>query len=93
MELTELYPNDPCKAMLDKYFVYKHLSPELQEVSEPICQLARDMYMLLPPGPEKTSGMRKLLEAKDCFVRAALDKKHGLSERFGYNGSGLKEEG
>ena len=24
-------------------------------------------------GPELTAGLRKLLEAKDCFVRAALD--------------------
>ena len=28
--------------------------------------------MLLKEGPEKTTGMRKMLEAKDCFVRAAL---------------------
>lgn len=28
----------------------------------------------LPDGPELTAGLRKLLEAKDCFVRAALDK-------------------
>lgn len=27
----------------------------------------------LPNGPEKSAGLRKLLEAKDCFVRAALD--------------------
>lgn len=26
----------------------------------------------LPDGPELTAGLRKLLEAKDCFVRAAL---------------------
>jgi hypothetical protein len=26
----------------------------------------------LPDGPEKSAGLRKLLEAKDCFVRAAL---------------------
>ena len=25
----------------------------------------------LPDGPEKSAGMRKLLEAKDCFVRCA----------------------
>jgi hypothetical protein len=28
----------------------------------------------LPDGPELTVGLRKLLEAKDCFVRAALDR-------------------
>ena len=26
----------------------------------------------LPDGPEKSAGLRKLLEAKDCMVRAAL---------------------
>ena len=26
----------------------------------------------LPDGAEKSAGLRKLLEAKDCFVRAAL---------------------
>jgi hypothetical protein len=27
----------------------------------------------LPEGAELTAGLRKLLEAKDCFVRSALD--------------------
>jgi hypothetical protein len=26
----------------------------------------------LPDGPEKSAGLRKLLEAKDCFVRAKI---------------------
>ncbi len=29
----------------------------------------------LPEGPELTAGLRKLLEAKDCFVRAAMAAK------------------
>ncbi|PRY56421.1 hypothetical protein B0I28_10970 [Glycomyces artemisiae] len=33
------------------------------------------MIAALPDGPELTAGLRKLLEAKDCFVRAALDRK------------------
>lgn len=33
-----------------------------------------DMLDLIPQdGPELTAGLRKLLEAKDCFVRASLD--------------------
>lgn len=55
-----------------KYFEYSHLPPKLQEVSKPICELAHQLDKLLPDGPEKTVGMRKLLEGKDCFVRAAL---------------------
>lgn len=55
-----------------KYFKYEHLPPKLQEVSKDLCELARTMDATLPDGPEKSAGLRKLLEAKDCFVRAAL---------------------
>ena len=58
---------------VDKYFVYTHLPPHLQEVSKPIADLAKLMDESLPDGAEKSAGMRKLLEAKDCFVRAKLD--------------------
>jgi hypothetical protein len=35
--------------------------------------LAVLMVDQLPDGPELTAGLRKLLEAKDCFVRAGLE--------------------
>lgn len=57
-----------------KYFEYKHLPEKLQAVSKPFHALAHEMEETLPDGPEKSAGMRKLLEAKDCFVRAALEK-------------------
>lgn len=56
-----------------KYFVFAHLPAHLQIVSKPLAQLADLLEQLLPSGPELSAGMRKLLEAKDCFVRAALD--------------------
>lgn len=34
--------------------------------------LAETMTEMLADGPELTAGLRKLLEAKDCFVRALL---------------------
>lgn len=55
-----------------KYFEYAHLPPHLQEVSKPIGELAKLMDDQLPDGPEKSAGLRKLLEAKDCLVRAKL---------------------
>lgn len=56
-----------------KFFDYEHLSrPELRHVSKLCHDLAEDMIHNLPDGPELTAGLRKLLEAKDCFVRAAL---------------------
>lgn len=55
-----------------QHFTYEHLKPNLREVSKPICDLARTIDESLPDGPEKSAGLRKLLEAKDCFVRASL---------------------
>lgn len=55
-----------------QYFKYEHLKPELQEISKPLSELAHLMEEVLPDGPEKSAGMRKLLEAKDCFVRSKL---------------------
>lgn len=40
-------------------------------MSKPVCELAHQMAKDLPEGPELTTGLRKLLEAKDCLVRAA----------------------
>ncbi len=57
---------------VDRYFTYSHLPQHLQSIAEPISTLARLMDEVLPDGSEKSAGMRKLLEAKDCFVRAAL---------------------
>jgi len=56
-----------------KYFSWQHLPPKLQTVSKPICELAEQLDQMLPDGPEKTTALRKLLEAKDCAVRAAMD--------------------
>lgn len=56
-----------------RWFTYDHLPENLQTTSAVCCQLAALMDEALPEGPEKTTGMRKLLEAKDCFVRARLE--------------------
>lgn len=57
-----------------RYFDYEHLThPVLIEASAPFCELAREIDARLPDGPEKSAGLRKLLEAKDCIVRAALE--------------------
>lgn len=59
-------------APIRKYFTSEHLPEHLREVSKPFCELAEQMDNTLPDGPEKSAGLRKLLEAKDCFVRAQL---------------------
>lgn len=58
---------------VDKYFASAHLPDHLRKVSEPFSQLRFLLDSQLPDGPEKTVCFRKLLESKDCAVRAALD--------------------
>ncbi len=55
-----------------KFFEFKHLPENLQAVSGEFYTLACKMDALLPPGPEKSVCLRKLLEGKDAAVRAAL---------------------
>lgn len=55
-----------------RYFKYAHLPQALQDISKPFGELAEKMDETLPDGAEKSAGLRKLLEAKDCAVRAAL---------------------
>jgi len=57
-----------------KYFRYDHLPEHLQMVSREFYILAHRMNDKLLDGPEKSAGLRKLLEAKDCMVRASLEK-------------------
>jgi hypothetical protein len=55
-----------------RYFEYAHLPAALQQISKPLGELAVKFDAELPDGAEKSAGLRKLLEAKDCFVRAKL---------------------
>ena len=55
-----------------QFFAWAHLPPKLQAVSEPFAKLADHLEATLPSNAEKSTALRKLLEAKDCFVRAKL---------------------
>lgn len=58
-----------------QFFKYEHLPPHLQEVSKPFADLANSIVVTLPSNPERSTALRKLLEAKDCAVRAVLFKQ------------------
>lgn len=60
-----------------QFFSFEHLKPELREVSAPFGGLAKWMVDHLPRNPERTVALRKLLEAKDCAVRARLFRSEG----------------
>jgi hypothetical protein len=71
-----------------QFFQYGHLPSNLQMISKPFCDLAHAIVLgdnqphsvigtvtfgpPLPRNPERTVALRKLLEAKDCAVRALL---------------------
>jgi len=58
-----------------QFFAYSHLPAHLQAVSKPFGELADQIVTTLPSNPERTVALRKLLEAKDCAVRALLFKE------------------
>lgn len=55
-----------------QFFYYSHLPEHLQVVSRPFYELALHICSTLPSNPERTVALRKLLEAKDCAVRASI---------------------
>lgn len=61
----------PATAAILEFFDYGHLPPHLAAVSKPFADLA---YKVAEDteGAETTTCLRKLLEAKDCAVRATL---------------------
>lgn len=59
---------------LMQFFAYEHLPEHLRAVSRPFGELAKALDETLPSNPEKTVALRKLLESKDCAVRAVLYK-------------------
>lgn len=75
-------------ARMLEHFTFDHLPALLQEVSSACAGLARHMATSLDSedaaaGAEVTTGLRKLLEAKDCFVRARVVlEKHRTAERL-----------
>lgn len=54
-----------------QFFKYDHLPQHLQAVSKSFADLAEKLKEL-PNNPERSTAFRKLLEAKDCAVRAVL---------------------
>ena len=64
----------PAPEPLLQFFNWEHLPPHLAAVSQPFGELARGLVVSLPRNPERTVALRKLLESKDCAVRALLFK-------------------
>lgn len=68
MEPTEL---DPAILHFLPLFEYDHLPTHLRDVSAPFCDLAGKCAYELE-GPVAVECLHKLLEARDCAVRAVV---------------------
>lgn len=55
-----------------QFFSFAHLPAPLKGVSQQFFELAANMEETLPRNPETDAMFRKLLEAKDCAVRALI---------------------
>lgn len=64
---------EPIEPMM-QFFEFAHLPEHLQVVSAKFYELACSIVAILPRNPERTVALRKLLESKDCAVRARLFK-------------------
>jgi len=63
------------RAVVDaaQWFTWGHLPEGFpRDLSAGVANLADFAINVLPDTPELTHGLRRLLEAKDCFVRAAI---------------------
>ncbi len=71
----EIQPHEApvsCDEPILKFFTWKHLPDHLQSIARPFAMLADRVVKTTLRSPERTACLRKLLEAKDCAVRAAV---------------------
>ncbi len=72
--MTELNERHPSTVHMRKMLKPNvNLPSKLYQIAADCDDLGTSMIDRVDDSPELTAGLRKLLEAKDCFVRAALD--------------------
>lgn len=57
-----------------QFFVWDHLPEDIAKVSQPFQFLAMEIFNGLPDNKQREMAFIKLLEAKDCAVRALIHK-------------------
>lgn len=71
----------PSTIHLLSLFEWAHLPEHLAAVSRPIGLLAHEMVSKLEDGPELSTGLRHLIDAKDCLVRQAVIDAKAAAEK------------
>ena len=59
-----------------RFFRYEHMPPNLQPVAAAFYQTASWVVDEIPSSAERSAGLRKLLEARDCAIRATVDARY-----------------
>ena len=72
---------DNNKPEILRWFHYEHLPEPLKSMSKQFHDLAHNLVENTQSSAEQTAGLRKLLEAKDCFVRCERQKIGGEPEK------------
>lgn len=74
MPSTVILPSDfGTGERMMKWLNYEHLAPELQGLVKHFNILGTIICDTIPAGPERTVALRKLVESKDCAVRAVIE--------------------
>ena len=82
MTVTDMPQRHPATTHVMSFFTWDHLTdPDLRNLSREVCDLASLMYNQISDNPELTKGLRKLLEAKDCFIRAAIAARRDKADQ------------
>lgn len=63
----------PGVASIMRFFAHDHLAEPMRSRARECASLAQTEVAALSDSPELVAGLRKLLEAKDCFVRASIE--------------------
>ncbi len=58
---------------LGQFFEFRHLPTDQQMIVQPFAMLVQNI-LELPDNPERTTCLRKLIEARDCALRAKTFK-------------------
>ena len=67
----------PSQNIMQWFHVGDHLPEGLpRRVMSTLKNTAEQLDRQAPDGPEKAVGLRKLLEAKDCLIRASIPHDH-----------------
>ena len=67
--------NQPAQEPILQFFQFSHLPENLKDISRQFANVANWVVEKLPRNAERSVALRKLLEAKDAAVRAALQSE------------------